>query len=244
MEAQLSPALLQDVDALVRCDKRLLALPGALLLEYPDVDVDVGSVDELDAAVDGTKGAFLAAKPSEEGALMTGRYKVLMYKSAKELEVEGSALKLCGRCWKQSDEDYIRSTIQNRLGGKMQVCLIIKEAFAVESGGAAAAATAAAVELPNDATEVEILTRWFMDSKGPEWKNKEKWCDPEAPVEEWFGVGVAAADGCITSLSLPHNGITFVSAVVNRLTRLQTVNLQENSTLDAKSIADVIKASE
>ena len=130
------------------------------------------------------------------------------------------------------------------LGGKMQVCLIIKEAFAVESGGAAAAATAAAVELPNDATEVEILTRFFMDSKGPEWKNKEKWCDPEAPVEEWFGVGVAAADGCVTSLSLPHNGITFVSAVVNRLTRLQTVNLQENSTLDAKSIADVIKANE
>jgi hypothetical protein len=243
VEAQLSPDLLRDVDALVKCDKRLLALPGALLLEYPDVDVDVEAVDELDAATDGTKGAFLAAKPSEEGMLLTGRYKVLMYKSAKELEVAGSALKLCGRCWKQSDEDYIRGTIQNRLGGKIQVCLITKEAFGVQSGGVTATAIAAAVELPKDATEVEILTRFFMDSKGPEWKNKEKWCDNEVPVAEWFGVGVAA-DGCVTSLDLPHNGITFVAVVVSRLARLRTVNLRENSTLDAKSIADAMKASE
>jgi hypothetical protein len=82
-----------------------------------------------------------------------------------------------------------------------------------------------------------------MDSKGPEWKNKEKWCDNEVPVAEWFGVGVAA-DGCVMSLDLPHNGITFVAAVVNRLARLRTVNLRENSTLDAESIADAMKASE
>ena len=157
---------------------------------------------------------------------MTGRYKVLMYKSAKELEVSGAALKLCGRCWKQADENFIRETIQRRLGGKMQVCLIIKEAVGVAEDGATA-------------TEVEVLTQWFMESKGVERKNKEKWCDNEAPVHEWFGVGVDA--GCVTSLDLPRNGITFIAPLLHRLTRLRTVNLQENP-LDAKSIADMIKA--
>jgi hypothetical protein len=230
VKAHLSPALRHDVDALVSCDQQLLALPGALLLGYPDVEVDVDVVDNLDASIDGTKGAFLGKK-LKNNALIAGTHKVLMYKSAKEVNVVGTALKLRGRCWKQSDEDYIQDTIQNRLGGRLQVCLAIKEAFGVKEDAA---------ELAGGASEVEILTCLFVESNGLEWKNKENWCNDEEPTQSWFGVGMN--NGHVTSLDLARNEVVVMGPTIHRLIALQTVSLQENP-LDTQKIADMLRAS-
>jgi Leucine-rich repeat (LRR) protein len=230
VEAQLSPELQQAVDTLVKCDRRLLELPGSLLIEYPDVEVNTKAVDGLDVATDGTKGAFLGKKTGGD-ALLAGPHKVLMYKSAKEVEVQGTALTLCGRCWNPADEAYIRKTIQDRLGGSMQVCCIIKEAFGVT----------ATAELSAEATEEEILTHLFMESRGPEWKNTENWCDPQAPLQNWFGVATDNR-GHVTSLDLPRNGVGFISITIRHLPTLRVVSLQENP-LDATKMADTLKAS-
>eukprot|EP00935_MAST-01C_sp_MAST-1C-sp1_P000768 g768.t1 len=233
VEAKLSRELQQDVDALVSCDKQLLALPGALLLEYPNVQVATDTLGGVDAALDGTEGAYLAKRPA--GVLATRSHRVMMYKSAKVLEVASTALTLCGRCWKQSDEEYIRETIQNRLGGRMQVCLTIKEAFGVKNDGSEDAAS----ELAADTSEEEVMISFFMGSLGPQWKNKENWCNDEVPLEDWFGVGVNH-DGKVTSLDLSRNGVLDISPLILRLSLLSVVNLQENPQLDSAQIATII----
>jgi hypothetical protein len=243
VEAQISREVQQNVDTLILCDQRLLALPGALLLEYPDVDVDIEAVEDLEVAVDGTKGAFLGKRPDgvcivESDGLPNSatikfrnqQHKVLMYKSAKEVEIAGTALKLCGRCWNPNDAEYIRNTIQERLGGSMQVCLTIKDALGVK----------VAAGLKTDVVESGILTRLFLESKGPTWANKEKWCSDEAPIQDWFGVRVT--NGHVTCLDLPRSGIVFLSPALHYLADLRTINLQDNL-LDAQKIADMIKMS-
>jgi hypothetical protein len=244
VEAQISSKVQQNVDTLVKCDQRLLALPGALLLEYPDVDVDIEAVEDLRIAVDGTKGAFLGKRPdgvcTESDGLPNSatikfrnqQHKVLMYKSAKEVEIAGTALKLCGRCWNPNDAEYIRNTIQERLGGSMQVCLTIKDALGVK----------VTAGLNAGVVESGILTRLFLESKGPTWANKEKWCSDKAPVQDWFGVQVT--NGHVTCLDLPRSGIAFLSPALHSLAELRTINLQDNLLdTEVQKIADMIKMS-
>ena len=161
------------------------------------------------------------------GEVATAKLMALVEEDKAGLQADDPTAMLEGaECFNPKDEEYIRSTIRDRLGGKRQVSMIIRHQFrslaGVEGGGGLVASSGR-----------DALVGLFLECNGPNWKQRRNWME-QVPLKEWDGVEAGSDDGAVTDLQLESNGVSGrvldVVFVQNRalFTSLVGINIQDN----------------
>jgi len=131
-------------------------------------------------------------------------------------------------CFKEKDGEFIQNTINDRLGGKRQVSMIIRHQFRSLTGEGAGASN------NGGGSERDALVSMFLECNGPNWKQRRNWME-DAPLGEWDGVKVLEGRDAVAELQLNANNVAgqfldmFVVSHGALFANLACMNIEDNN---------------
>jgi hypothetical protein len=202
---KLAPALQEQVTRLVKQDKKMLKMPGSRLIEADGTDVEP---DKRRVSWEGNELHNETCEIVKESEAMP---KIRIDKTQSVVAVAANYIKRASRCYSVRDENFIRATIENRLGGKAQVALLIKtvlydesllEEDDVDTPGSPLGRQSA------QSSDQEYLLKLFMQQGGANWANRTNWGDDRLELGQWNGVATAKDDPkSVVKLDLKGQGL-------------------------------------
>ena len=133
-------------------------------------------------------------------------------------------------CFKEKDGEFIQNTINDRLGGKRQVSMIIRHQFRSLTGEGAGASN------DGGGSERDALVSMFLECNGPNWKQRRNWME-DAPLGEWDGVKVLEGGDAVAELQLKANNVAgqfleiFVVSHGALFANLACMNIEDNNAI-------------